>query len=311
MGCNAMRKLDVIRHDLTYPLRIGRSTVVGALVYDLNNPFWGEILRGATDRLAEDGCTLMVCSTNARPETEARHLRMLEGQGVRGIIAVPARSDARELAAVHDRGTPTVLFDQSNEDLCSVAADDVRGGELAASHIIEMGHRRIAFLNGPAYLRPCADRRTGVLRAFRRAGLDPDTHLTIIPIMEPGAANGERILDGLLDRDHPPTAVICDSDVLALGVLRGLRRRDMVCPRDLAVVGYDDVEFAAELSTPLTSVQQPAYHMGRAAAELLMAEDECAANGTDTTAHPHEHRQIRFRPHLIIRASSAPPELIL
>lgn len=301
-----MRRLNVIKHGLIHPLRIGRSTVVGALVYDLNNPFWTEILRGATDRLAEEGCTLMVCSTNARPESETQHLRMFEGQGVRGIIAVPARSDARELAAVHDRGTPTVLLDQSNEDLCSVAVDDVLGGEMAANHVIEMGHRRIAFLNGPAYIRPCADRRTGVLRAFRKAGLDPDVHLTIIPIVAPGAANGEAILDGLLAAEHPPTAVICDSDVLALGVLRGLRRRDMMCPRDLAVVGYDDVEFAAELSTPLTSVQQPAYHMGRAAAELLMAEDDSVQNGADTVAHPHEHRQIRFRPRLMIRASSVP-----
>jgi LacI family transcriptional regulator len=112
------------------------------------------------------------------------------------------------------------------------------------------------------------------------------------------AEGGEAALDRLLADPRPPTAIFCVNDVTALGVLRGLLRRGLSVPEDVALVGYDDVEFAGLLATPLTSVRQPKYQLGRAAADLLLAE---AADGPG-----HRHQQLLFQPELVVRASSAP-----
>jgi LacI family transcriptional regulator len=146
-----------------------------------------------------------------------------------------------------------VLLDRpGSAGQCSVAVDDRRGGEIAVAHLLGLGHRSIALVNGPTAIRQCADRRRGAYRAVEQAGLDPAGVLTeiTVPAMNPrgGAAAAEDLL-----RDAPlATAVFCANDMLALGLLRGLNQAGLTVPGDLAVVGYDDIEFAADAAVPLT-----------------------------------------------------------
>ena len=216
---------------------------------------------------------------------------------MRGILITPVHGRAPELRRIRERGTPVVLLDRpGSAGQCSVAVDDRRGGEIAVSHLLGLGHRRIALVNGPVAIRQCADRRRGALRAVERAGLDPAAVLTEVTVPAMNARAGAVAADELLGRGPRPTAVFCTNDMLALGLLRRLGQEGVAVPGDLAVVGYDDIEFAADAAVPLTSVRQPKYQLGRAAAELLLDE----ADRPDQ----HEHRRFVFKPELVARASS-------
>ena len=221
---------------------------------------------------------------------------------MRGILITPVHGQAPELPRIRDRGTPVVLLDRpGSAGQCSVAVDDRRGGEIAVRHLLELGHRSIVLVNGPVAIRQCADRRRGALRAVERAGLDPAAVLAEVTVPAMNARAGAVAADELLSATPPtggrrPTAVFCANDMLALGLLRRLGQAGVAVPGDLAVVGYDDIEFAADAAVPLTSVRQPKYQLGRAGAELLLDE----ADRPDE----HEHRRFVFKPELVARASS-------
>jgi LacI family transcriptional regulator len=197
-----------------------------------------------------------------------------------------------------------VLLDRPGSPTqCSVAVDDRRGGEIAVTYLLGLGHRSIVLVNGPTAIRQCADRRWGAYRAVEQAGLDPAAVLTEVTVPAMNPRGGAAAADDLLDHGRTkPTAVFCANDMLALGLLRGLSQAGVSVPGDLAVVGYDDIEFAADAAVPLTSVRQPKYQLGRAAAELLLDEAD--------RADEHEHRRIVFTPELVVRASSGSPRMI-
>jgi LacI family transcriptional regulator len=297
----AMEQLGFIPNGSARQLRAGRSRCLGLVVLDVTNPFFTEVARGAEDYAQSAGYAVILCNSDEAEGKERRYLRVLEEQRVRGIMITPVHGTAPELRRIRERGTPVVLLDRPGAaGQCSVAVDDRRGGELAATHLLSLGHRRIALVNGPTAIRQCADRRRGAYRAVQKAGLDPAQVLTEIPVTamnaQSGAGAGEAVL-GLTGPDGP-TAVFCANDMLALGVLRRLSQAGVPVPGGLAVVGYDDIDFAADAAVPLTSVRQPKYQLGRAAAELLL--DEADRPGE------HKHRRLVFTPELVVRASSSP-----
>lgn len=291
-----MAQVGFVRNGAARQLRGVPSRVVGAVILDLANPFYAEVGRGIEDRVAEAGCMLMLCSTDAQAEKEAQHLRVLEEHGVRGVLIAPAgRLDL--LADMPRRGTPVVLLDhpQQHAHLCAVTVDNVRGGQLAAEHVLSLGHRRLAFLHSSLGARQSAQRRQGIRQALDATGLDPDAALIDVHLPPPDVAGGaDAALDRLLAGPDAPTALICFNDIAALGALRGLRRLGVAVPDDISVVGYDDVQFSAELAPALTTVQQPKYQLGRAAADLLL----------DESRPGHQHQEILLRPTLVIRGST-------
>jgi LacI family transcriptional regulator len=293
-----MHELGFVRNGLARQLREGRSTTVGAVVLDIGNPFFTEMARGIEDRLAEAECMLILCSTDQRPEREARYVQMLEEQGVRGMLVTPGRRDFESLLAIQRRGVPVVLLDcpSPTEEMSSVSIDDLRGGELAAAHLVSQGHRRILFLNGPSQVTQCAARSRGANHAVRQAGLDPSRHLFEIALSRADTDSAEHTLDQVLTLPERPTAIMCVSDLVALGVMRCLRKRGVKVPDDIAVVGYDDVPFAAELATSLTTVRQPTYEVGHAAAEILLIEADLAV--------PTRRQQLVYQPELVVRESA-------
>ena len=291
-------RIGFVRSSAAHQMRGGNSRCFGAVVLDASNPFATETIRGLEDAVHEQGCAVVVCSTDGSPDREARYLRLLEEQRVQGIVITPATRSIRHLETLRDRGTLVVLLDRRSRDgeLCSVSVDHARGGELAARHLFELGHRRVAFINGPLHLSQCSERRRGMRRAARQAGFDAEASIieyTIDPIT--AFEQAELAVDEFLDLPDRPTAVVCVNDQVAFTVLRALAERRVRVPRDISVVGYDDVDFAEMLSPALTSIRQPKYELGRAAAELLIAE----------TVDPlHRHGDIRFEPELIARQST-------
>ena len=297
---DAIEKTGFVRSTAAHQLRVGKSRTVGVVLLDIANPFFAEMVRGAEGVLRDQGYVLMVCSTDESTERERRYLRVLEEHRVDGLLITPVEHDLRDVAELAARGIPTVLLDRDSGDheLCSATVDDVRGGELAASHLFEMGHDRIAFVNGPSSIRQCADRREGAQRALRRARRRGQATLREITVNALSVDQGEKAVEALLSLTPLPSAVMCANDLIALGMLKRLSEAGIAVPQDISVVGYDDVSFASMLSPSLTSVRQPKYELGAIAAELLLEE----ALGVN-----HKHRSVRFEPELVVRASSGPP----
>lgn len=293
----AMIRVGYVRNGPARVLRGMPSAIVGSVLLDLANPFYAQVNRGIEDRLAYQGCLVLAGSTDLDADKEQRLLGLLEEQAVRGVIIAPIDPDLTRLQELSGRGTPVVLVDhpRGRTDLCSVAVDDMLGGQLAAEHLLALGHRRIAYLSGSVNAVSVEQRRKGVFQALAAAGLDSDEVLLDIrmPIEPPELP--PQAVEQILSASPRPTAVLCVNDAVALDVLRRLESAGVRVPADMSVVGYDDLQFAARLSPPLTTVAQPTYQLGYAAADLLL----------DEARSDHTHREVLFQPSLVARASTA------
>jgi LacI family transcriptional regulator len=240
----------------------------------------------------------MLASSDGDLASETRYLRLFEEHGVLGLLVTPAGPDIEHLLELQARGVRVVLLDQTSPvpDISSVAVDDVAGAAMAVEHLIGLGHRRIGFINGPTTIQQCVDRRAGVVRALERSGLD-EAAMVEVEVPALNADGGEAGVTQLLDGGPVPTALFCVNDLTALGAMRTLRAHGLQIPDDMAVVGYDDVNFASMLTTPLTSVRQPTHELGRVAADLLLL-------GTGPDGRP---QRVEFQPELVVRASSGAP----
>jgi LacI family transcriptional regulator len=241
----------------------------------------------------------ILCNSDDQERKEKRYLELLEEHRVQGVLITPVVNAGSRLNRLQRRGTPVVLVDSRSPSRgqCSVAVDDVLGGDLAVSHLLSVGHERIAYACGPRALRQVADRFEGAVLALARAGRAVDD----LHVIEAGALNvaagqkaGAEI--AALPAADRPSAVFCANDLIALGVLQEMTRNRIRVPEDIAIVGYDDIDFAAAAAVPLTSVRQPRQQLGRTAARMLLAE----AASDDA----HQHQQVIFEPELIIRQST-------
>jgi LacI family transcriptional regulator len=292
----SIEALGFVRNEAARHLRAGKSRTVGLVVLDVSNPFFTNLAEGAEALAYEHDTVVMLCNSKTDPVREGHHLDQLEQQRVMGILITPFDSNDPRLKALVDRGTPVVLVDRTaDRGLCSVSVDDQLGGRLAGNHLIEAGHRRIAFVGGPFTMQQVADRKAGITATVQDAG---DVALQyyevdVMGVVE-GRAIGERI--AALPPRSRPTAAFLANDLLALGFLQAMAVAGLRVPRDMAIVGYDDIDFARAAAVPLSSVRQPAELLGRSAMELL--QEEVAA------AERHRHRQVIFQPDLIVRESS-------
>ncbi len=270
-------------------LRAGRSTTVGLAVMDVANPFFADVLRGAQMYLETEGLHAIIGDADNRLEREAAVLRSFRDQRLAGVILGPIGALPVEVDLLSNAHIPTVLVDRSEcQEHSTVGVDDVAGGELAGRHLIERGHTSLAYIGGPMDLAQVRDRLTGLLRAAEAGGASVLT----IPVESLSFASGRWAADRFLGPGRP-TAAFCANDVLAIGLQQGLLSQGIRVPEDVAIVGYDDIDFAAAVSVPLTSVAQPRRELGRAAAELLLAE-----------IAGEKHRHVVHQPTLVARASS-------
>lgn len=295
---DAISELGFVRNSSAAQLRAGTSRSLGLIVLDLANPFFHDVARGVEEVAEEAGYAVILCNSDDEPSREDRYLQVLEEQRVRGVLITPIETSSERLDALRRRGTPTILVDRHDPrvNCCSVAVDDVVGGELAGACLLGRGHRRIVYVTGPLGLRQCADRLSGLRRAVVAAGLDPQRSVTVVEVAALNARTGYEAVRRLFDDGVEATAVFCANDLLALGVLRAAVSTGRRVPDDVALLGYDDIDFAADAAVPLSSVRQPRLQIGRTAAQLLI--EECDFPDT------HAHQQVMFKPELVIREST-------
>ncbi len=295
----AIAELGFVPNQQARVLTGASSQVIGLVVLDIMSPFFMEAASAVERAANEAGHVMILCDSENAPDRQTRLLTMLAAQRVRGVLLTPASSDAPRISEWDgDRRLPIVFLDYlDSPDACSVSVDHVAGARLAVRHLLQLGHREIAFVGGPTLLHQFAQRSRGAREALAEAGLDPATALVEESVAAIGIRDGMLAAERLLDRGLP-TAVFCGNDMLAFGVYRRLAQAGVRVPEDVALVGYDDITFAADWVVPLTSVRQPTYELGYRAANLLL-EHSSGDPG-------HVHQQIVLPPSLIVRASSDP-----
>ncbi|KQZ08330.1 LacI family transcriptional regulator [Agromyces sp. Root1464] len=295
---SAIDDLGFVRNDAARQLRAGRSRSIGLVVLDVRNPFFTEVARGAEDRADADGLTVLLGNSDEDAARESAYVASFEEQRVHGVLVSPIGDDLARLRRLRERGVPVVLVDRVAPDgvLSSVSVDDVAGGRLAAAHLLGLGRRKLAFVGGPSGIRQVADRIEGAGLAVDDV---PGASLEVIStealtVLE-GRAAGMAVLERAAgDR---PDAVFAANDLLAVGLLQALvMHGELRVPQDIALIGYDDIDFAAAAVVPLSSIRQPAALIGHTAVDLLLRE---AADAERFSAE-----QIVFQPELIVRAST-------
>ncbi|GAB3632252.1 LacI family DNA-binding transcriptional regulator [Microbacterium shaanxiense] len=277
-------------------LRLGVSSVIGYLAPDVSNPYFAEIAEGVERRADERGVTVFLANSHRSRDREDAYLRVFEQHRVQGLLVSSHLPVEERLAQVRKRGTPSVLIGQKgrSDEQPSVSLDDVSGGRKALEHLLDVGCRRIAYVGGPLGIPQVADRLAGASEAVRLFGA---ATIEVIDMPDRTVRGGREVGAALLARpaELRPDGIFAVNDLLALGIMQVLVQGGVDIPRQTAIIGYDDNEFAEVSLIPLTSVSGRHDSFGGTVVDLLFDTIEGRA-----IADPHH----MFEPDLVIRAST-------
>lgn len=272
-------------------LRTGRSKLIGVMVPRLTDVVLATIYDGIDQTAIEAGYNTVVVNTQDRPDLQRSRLDLMLSRQVDGIIVGDSRSDSNLMAELQASGVPYLLVARRLPRQTSVTTDDLKGGRLAAEHLLSLGHRRVGVVAGDPHASTGSERTLGFRRAYEGVGCPIPDEYVIPSAFDLGT--GREAGEQLLARPEPPTAIFAVSDFTALGVLAAMRDRGLRAPDDIAVVGYNDLDVAAELPIPLTSVHSPLFDMGALSMRLMLK-----------VLRGHRVRSRMLQPTLIPRAST-------
>lgn len=281
-------------------LRTRQSSTIGVLIPDLTNPLFPPMVRGIEDELHPAGYTALLTNTDSDPERELSGIETLSARQVDGFIIAPTETNVERVREMIEDGIPVVLVNRSVPRVSgfAVTPDDRRGATIAVEHLISLGHRAIAHIGGPQVLSPGYERYRAFLDAMREHHLEREAEqLTVFASAFTGGAGAQPTRE-LLARGRPFTAVFAANDLLALDCIDELRKAGLTCPRDVSVIGFNDMPYVDRFDPPLSTIRFSHYEMGRRAAELLLGQ----LSG-DTSAP----RTLVLSTELVERGSTAPP----
>ncbi len=285
-------------NQLALSMSTGRTMTIGAVVPDIANPYFGQMI-GALERKASSlGYTVIVGSSELDATIEARHVRTMVDRQVDAVVyfgGTIAHNQSLTEAIADDRPVIAVdeIFDWLPDDVATIGVENRVGGALAAQHLVSLGHRELAVLTGATGLPTATARRDGFSVAARRLGVEP----TCIPADAYTVEAGRQVGGTLLSRHPDVTGVFCANDLLALGLMQIARETGRNVPGDLSVVGFDDIFVSRMVSPALTTVRQPLERIGELAAEL--------ACGLAVEEPPRELHPL-LPVELVVRGSTAP-----
>ncbi|WP_181410676.1 substrate-binding domain-containing protein [Nocardioides humi] len=276
-------------------LRTGRTMTIGVVIPDFSNPIWASLLAGLGETLQERDYTPVIIETKDDRRRFDRALEILTDRRVDGMINAAVRlTDKKRLTAFVAR-TPTVLAgrDLPGLDVPKVLVDDVRGGELAVSHLVQRGHRSIVQICGPGSVGPFKSRAEGAQAVVERSGDSVALHSHVVD--QPTVDEADRVMSAALAAGPAFTSVFAHNDLMAIGALQAIRRAGMRCPDDVSVVGYNDNPLSQHLAPSLTTISLPFVQTGRTAADTLLSK----------LLHNDPPVVTTLQPSLIVRDSTA------
>jgi len=282
---------------LAKSLRSQKSKTIGVVLADISNPFFAAVAKGIEDAAHKRSYSIILCNTDEEYEKEEEVLQVLVEKRVDGLLITPVQKEYKDILRIKERRIPLVLIARHFDTIetNSVVSDDVLGGFLATEYLIKKGHKRILYISGPLHISSALERLKGYKRALKEYKIPLKEKLVRGYTAKMGKAYTlmRRILKEKLDF----TAIFTFSDFLALGVMKAIREEKLKIPDDVAVVGYDDIEFASVLEIPLTTVHMPKYRLGMEGTNMLI--DEIEKKSTN-----REPQRLTIKPELIVRKSA-------
>lgn len=293
----AIRRSGYVRNALARSFRMQSTQTILVLVPDIGNPFYSLIIQGLEEIAQQHSYRLLLGDTQNSAQRELEYLQSVEQRQVDGVISLGHTLPAVP-AIKGGKGIPLVMACEYLHDasVSSISIDNVAAAELATQHLLDIGHRHIAFINGPVSTPLSKDRLQGYRKALAAAGERYDKKNVVRGDFS--LVSGEEAARTLIAKGIRFTAIFAANDAMAIGAIKVLRACGMMVPRDVSVVGFDDIEFALYVEPPLTTIHQPRREMGRAAMTKMIKRLGDNADRAGEVVLDHE---------LIIRSSTAPP----
>ena len=304
----AIRELDYQPDSVARSLKTRQTKMLGAIISDITNPFFPQLVRGAEDCAMRHRYLLITVNTDDQAEREREVLSLLLARQVDGLLLVasPKSSDQSHIERALQSGTPIVALDRIPEGspLDAVYVNNLKGALMCMNHLLRLGHRRIGYLGGDWDLHNVRQRLRGYQQALEEAGIPADE--TLIGYGDFRQESGYRLAKEILLRADPPTAFFAGNAMMGIGALKAIQELGLRCPEDVALTTFDDLPFGDVIQPRLTAVAQPAYEIGRRGVELLIDRIEGRAS-------PPGPIRVELDAELIVRAStvaSGPPAKI-
>lgn len=293
----AIAKLDYRPNLLARRLSTGKSEAIALVTPDIANPFFAELAAAIERQAHASGYSVYITSTGGHADAEINAIRRMADSHVDGLIMTTNRVDDGSLANLLAGRENVVLLDEDIDGVSvpRVFVDNAEGAYLATRHLIAMGHTEIALVGGPHRLMSVSERLAGFTRAMNEAGLPIRAGWVLLG--DYTREYGMAAASVLLDAAAPPTAILSCSDYIAIGVMQVVREHGLAIPRDVSLVGFDDMAFAPLVDPPLTTIRQPVAAMGELAVQHLLALLEGQTAPAET----------RLPVELVTRQSVAPP----
>jgi len=273
------------------------SMTVGLVIPDIANPFFSRVALGVEERLLKFGYSVFLCNTGWNPERERNHINTLIQKQVDGIIMTPVTQYPDAIESMIPKSIPLVYVSghPKGTTLSHVMIDNVKGADIAVSHLLSRNRKKIAFIGSVQDIRALDDRLSGYRKALERVNIEVSEDLIVLD--EFREQSGYKMVNGLLDNGIIPDAVFAENDVLALGVCEGIRANGYRVPEDIAVIGFDDIPIMSHPDIQITTIHQPKYRIGVYAAEILIHQ---------LTLDSAERRmeRVTLQPELIVRRST-------
>lgn len=291
----AVADLGYRRNAVARNLRKRQTSLWAVIISDVENPFFTSMVRGVEDVASAAGYSVVLCNSDENPEKESNYIAAALSERMAGVIISPSSLRVEDVNLLLDSGCPVVVVDRELKGVKgdSVLVDNEHGAEAATAHLIDQGYERVACITGPRRVATATQRLRGYRKALKTAGQPVDDSL--IRVADFRERGGHDAMASLLDEGAAPDAVFATNNLMTVGALECLAERGLAIPTDVAVVGFDEIPWADLVRPSLTTVAQPTYEEGRAAAELLTQRI------TDPTRKPE---RLILKTELRVRASS-------
>lgn len=303
VNAETSKRILKIAQELNYsPNTIARSLVskktriLGVVVTDNANPFYAQVLKGIEDTALQRRYNIILCNSDENSQKEQMALQLLREKRIDGILITPVQKDKAYIIQLKELNIPFVLLNRYSKEIKTdyVINDNTYGAQLAVEHLIDIGRRKIAYIGGPSTISSVQERLEGCHKALKNAGLS--VRDLVVEHTNLKMEDGYFAMKKLLKNPAVTTGVFAYSDLLSIGAMKAIKEAGLHIPEDIALVGYDDIDLAEFLETPLTTVRQPRYEIGKKATNILINKLE----GIKSI----KHKCIVLRPELIIRKSA-------